>query len=42
MRGVVIENKDNHTNKDNIDNNIDVFLGLFILYVNFSIFKSYP
>lgn len=42
MRSMVVENKDNHANKKNIDNKIDVFLGLFILYVIFSIFKSYP
>lgn len=42
MGGMVIENKNNHTNKENIDNKIDVFLSLFILYVIFSIFKSYP
>ncbi len=42
MRGVIVKNKDNHSNKEKIDNKIDVFLSLFILYVIFSIFKSYP
>ena len=39
---MVVENKDNHANKKNIDNKIDVFFGFFILYVILSKFKSYP
>ena len=42
MGGVTIKNKDNHSNKENIDNKIDVFLGFFVLYMIFSIFKTYP
>ena len=42
MGSVTIKDKDNHSNKENIDNKIDVFLSLFILYVIFSVFKSYP
>ena len=39
---MIIKDKDNHANKEKIDNKIDVFLSLFILYVIFSVFKSYP
>ena len=42
MRGMIIKDKDNHANKEKIDNKIDVFLSLFIIYVIFSVFKSYP
>ena len=42
MRGVIVKNKDNHSNEENINDKIDVFLCLFGLYVFFSIFKTYP
>ncbi len=42
MGSVIVKNKDNHSNKENINNKIDVFLCLFILNVIFSVFKTYP
>ena len=42
MRGVIVKDKNNYSNKENIDNKIDVFLNLFVLYVIFSVFKTYP
>ena len=42
MRGVIIENEYNYTNKNKVNKEINDFLGFFVFYEAFIEFQYYP